>query len=1153
MEKYLPPEGFQDIGIFPPHPWLDDEDDIPSASGVNVGQVIREIIQPEEIMPLLSIDPDKNSINSLVVGQSKNTKPVRELRLWKSLPNCLSLHLQMKVKMTTSLPCQSIAWPEMDRGRNLLIVGPPKTGKTSAYLIPVISSLIQQQEDVKTTCDQSFYIIVCPTEKSVKNVCLLTNQFIPSRRLNVVSLSSDSLADERPIVRQLEDMNNPVHIIIGIPSAILKILNNGLVNLDNCIRLIFDEADKGFIINLQDMKQIFKKYLEVAKMKRNNMEIVTNHQVDQSKKIPKQESITKQSMRMIRTIVVAEKLTKTVQQYHQQQQEPVLILGDFFESAVYADIEFKTYFSEDAVGHADNVFKAFYFASSFLDRIVICCEDKLEATGVAFALKRGFNGKKRDIIIFDETVDVSEYDRVKERYLSKYVKSVLVVSDKKLDTAITHLGIKDAECVIHYSIPDIKGVFSTRFNLMSNLFIKKDSIKLSILLLKPEDGHQAHELVDLHQRIQERKPNAVIPAELLSLRNSNPRGLCRRFASTGSCVLEKCFCFQDHFIEEPVKNLLPSFVPSHGQIKFQVTHVSSPSEFYVRFEAYREHVKDAWHETPRMEAFEADLELLRNKQPTTKDINVGDMFAVVDHEYVNRIVIKDYVGEARQEHYEDERRKLFIAFHVDVGKTTQVDRSKLIDLPEKLKKLPHYAIKAYVTGVRPLGTKIDWADDDKIRANSMLAEKGCDHMTGWLYFKAGDRLWFDAVKLHFEFGNLDQGKKQSVDYCKYLIRSGLATEAPKFAYSLPDFDLEQVKLAQEIESFKNVCRTSFLDPDSSVFNDVFLIHFKSLERLFVRHSKFDSCLTDLQKEIAESKLEPMTKFRVGLICAHKVSKDPVEFNRVKITRIDQNLREMDVFYVDHGETWTVDIDPECFYRLNLKLIKKLPFQAIPCKLVDFSGQVDEDIVYDLTRSQDNDFLTVLCKRISCEDGISSVALFVKQPQEEDGHVVYHSLGKALSDSGANIERTGSISEDVIKMQKPVFNVSDEELNSDDEDCGLTEGEKDCRDKFLQPMTTEIVEFLKTVHANDKPGTVSRRNNLKGDDGETDDEDEDKRLQRVQVPYKPGDFDVAEASREDHIRFYDPEDHEDEEPESDDDIYDLENRERNFEVPLQFNG
>jgi hypothetical protein len=475
------------------------------------------------------------------------------------------------------------------------------------------------------------------------------------------------------------------------------------------------------------MKELFKKYCEAANMRMNEMgEIVSSRK-------QRKESRPKQALGMMRTIVVAEKLTKIVQQYHNMQHKPVLILGDFFECAVYADVEFKEYFSDTIEGHADNLAEAVKLAHSFSDQIVICCGDKIEATGVVYALQRGMNGSKSDIVVFDETVAVHQYEPLKSRWKHNSSKRVLVVTDKKLPTLLTHVGIKDVDCVIHYSIPDVKGIFSTRFNLMSDLFIRRDRTKLSILLLRPQDGIQAHELVDLYERLGERNKGVIVPPQLLSLRNNNPRGLCRRFAATGTCPLKKCFCFQDHFIEEPIVHSLPSFVPSSGQLKFIVPHCTSfksPSEFFIRLKAYRKNIDSDWRKVVTIEDFQGDLNRLRSKASTSKEINVGDMFAVIDGEDVKRVIIKEFIGEAKLQHYEDEKRRLFTAFQVDYGKTSQVERSTLIELSKKLKSYPPLAIKAYLTGVKPTGNKIDWTDSDRLAGLTILMANESDYMTG---------------------------------------------------------------------------------------------------------------------------------------------------------------------------------------------------------------------------------------------------------------------------------------------------------------------------------------------------------------------------------------------------------------------------------------
>lgn len=394
----------------------------------------------------------------------------------------------------------------------------------------------------------------------------------------------------------------------------------------------------------------------------------------------------------------------------------------------------------------------------------------------------------------------------------------------------------------------------------------------------------------------------------------------------------------------------------------------------------------------------------------------------------------------------------------------------------------------------------------------------------------------DGVKLHYQLDNIEGQKKQCINYKKKLVERGIAREATKFPYVNPDFKSDQVLLSHVKDRLTDACRTSFLNPDPNVFDDVRLIHFKSLDKFYVRHYKFETCLKELEKEMSMSVQQPVIKLQEGLICALRVSKEPLEFNRVKIIRI-WNEKEVDVFYLDYGETYTEDVQDN-FFHLDIKLIKRVPFQAIPCKLLDFSGKVNENLVYDLTRSEDNYFRPVLCKRFSSDSEVASVALYLKH-HEDSYETVYHHLGKLLIDAAADIKRTGSLTVDVITMKKSVVCSGEGDSDSEDEYRGLEDVERGCLDKMLKPLLGNIAEMFKKVTADDTPGIVSRKTfNHVDDETDTEEEKEESYLCKVPANYFSGDFDAAEAHRNDLPKGFDPDDLDEETAESDDDINDL---------------
>ena len=1160
--------GFDDLLLsFDNNPgeWDEDQDKAVASPAFQSNGVANRIFFPEDTQPMFDIDHHlNNNMNCLVIGHNVNIKAIEELRSWSSLPNSLSIHLQRhhKDKFSKSRPGQSIAWPEMERGKNLLLIGVPKSGKTCSYLIPLISSSIVYRdnlnEEVVGLDSISCSIIICPTEDSVTAVYNLATSMIPQKKINVLKLVRPSDVVVGRIKKIIKEEG--IDIFVTTPLALLKALDTNLIDLMTCVRLVFEDADIGFLVDLDNMKEIFLRYARIAQHK--------------LKELRGKDAKTKDAFKLIKTVIVAEKLTDTVRQFYEEFQEKqtknslygnsVVVIGDFFEAAVYARLEFRTFYSEDAVGHAENLLQAIDFSG--MSRIVVCCEDKYEAKGIMYAIRRKYKEREMPVIIFDEDKDIRDHSNICSQWKANggQMQRILVVTDPVLITAINQLNIKDAECIIHYSINKIKGLFSTRFNLMLKKLEKRGDQErgLSILLLSPDNVSQAHELVDLHNRLGIKVPDALV-----SLRNENPRGICRRFASMGICPLEKYFCFFDHFIPEGAPNLLPSFCPATGQIKFQVTRIISVTEYYVRVEAHRSSLNIDWKKTLVIEDFQKELDDLRDSSPSlrcSQDIKVGDYFAIMfSSGEVRRVKVTDIEDVSKVEHYEDKRRKKYTVFHLDFGMITKVDKHALLDLPQDLQKYPPLAIKVFVTGLKPTENMYHWSIQDNLFIEKLFKGSGdMDHMTAWIYFASGDNLWLDGVKLHYYLKHLRVSEDRACISLTRKLTEGdtvHAVSAPKLPYFNKSFDVEEVKMSQLMDDQKEFSRSSFLETHPDVFNEVYLVYLKSLQDFYVRHFKFQKCLEQLEKDIFKSDLKPLpaSHFKVGMLCLQKYSEDSV--NRAKIMRINSQSNTVDVFYVDHGETWTVDRDS--LFQLDMKFLKRHPFLAIHCKLADYEGKVSDNDVYDATRDEGDCFKVLLCKKLSSENAISKVVIYIKKSEEEE-QFVYYNLGRVLLEAGQEVVKTNFEVMDMMKMKKPVFINPEDDYDTDEYSPPvevihtMSKEEKEAYEKMMKGINTGIENTLKFVEGpSSGPGHVARRNisDPVKENGEVDENEDSKE----QIPglirpkprnYEPGQFTDCNGLP---VHPYDPDDDDDESGAESDDNLDLEcpgdgGHETNFE-------
>ncbi|XP_028412723.1 probable ATP-dependent RNA helicase ddx6 [Dendronephthya gigantea] len=144
-------------------------------------------------------------------------------------------------------PIQEESIPIALAGRDILARAKNGTGKTAAYLIPVLEKL-----DVGKNCIQA--LVLVPT----RELALQTSQICKElgKHLNglqvMVTTGGTSLKDD--IMR----LYNPVHVIIATPGRIYDLIKKELANTKDCQMVVMDEADK---LLSQDFKGVMEQII----------------------------------------------------------------------------------------------------------------------------------------------------------------------------------------------------------------------------------------------------------------------------------------------------------------------------------------------------------------------------------------------------------------------------------------------------------------------------------------------------------------------------------------------------------------------------------------------------------------------------------------------------------------------------------------------------------------------------------------------------------------------------------------------------------------------------------------------------------------------------------------------------------------------------
>eukprot|EP01055_Gregarina_sp_Pseudo9_P000051 Gregarina_sp_Pseudo_9__50@NODE_1032_length_1953_cov_313_262278_g968_i0_p1_GENE_NODE_1032_length_1953_cov_313_262278_g968_i0NODE_1032_length_1953_cov_313_262278_g968_i0_p1_ORF_typecomplete_len487_score69_13DEAD/PF00270_29/1_2e46Helicase_C/PF00271_31/2_1e02Helicase_C/PF00271_31/5_3e30ERCC3_RAD25_C/PF16203_5/7e03ERCC3_RAD25_C/PF16203_5/1e03ERCC3_RAD25_C/PF16203_5/2_8e11ResIII/PF04851_15/1e09ResIII/PF04851_15/3_5e03CMS1/PF14617_6/0_00028Flavi_DEAD/PF07652_14/0_001AAA_19/PF13245_6/0_012UTP25/PF06862_ len=146
-------------------------------------------------------------------------------------------------------PIQEESIPLALAGRNILARAKNGTGKTAAFVIPMLEKVSTSQRHIQG-------LILVPT----RELALQTSSVVKDlgRHMGVqcmVSTGGTSLRED--ILR----LYNPVHILVATPGRILDLANKQVADLSSCGMVVMDEADKLLSMELQPICEELLTYL----------------------------------------------------------------------------------------------------------------------------------------------------------------------------------------------------------------------------------------------------------------------------------------------------------------------------------------------------------------------------------------------------------------------------------------------------------------------------------------------------------------------------------------------------------------------------------------------------------------------------------------------------------------------------------------------------------------------------------------------------------------------------------------------------------------------------------------------------------------------------------------------------------------------------
>lgn len=164
------------------------------------------------------------------------------------LPKALADALE-QLKFTTPTPIQAAAIPPALKGRDVLGSAQTGTGKTAAFMLPLLAKLLEDE--------RAQGLVMCPTRELAGQVLDMTRKLMGHNS----GIRTALLIGGEPMPKQFKQLNNRPRLIIGTPGRIDDHCRRNNNLLDSTRFLVLDEADRMLDMGFSTQIDAILKYM----------------------------------------------------------------------------------------------------------------------------------------------------------------------------------------------------------------------------------------------------------------------------------------------------------------------------------------------------------------------------------------------------------------------------------------------------------------------------------------------------------------------------------------------------------------------------------------------------------------------------------------------------------------------------------------------------------------------------------------------------------------------------------------------------------------------------------------------------------------------------------------------------------------------------
>lgn len=845
-------------------------------------------------------------------------------------------------KMKDLTRSQMCAIPVLLQRRNLILVGPPNSGKTLAYVISIMSLLLE--EDYYKTIKKGNgprCVFVTSSSQNANYVSQFCSAMCGAK-LTIITTYGGGLELERKV-----ELTNGCEVLVTTPKCWLRLLQHtSVTNLFRLCHIVFDDADTLFDTFLPDVQEIMNQTKKMLLIRRRECPLG------------------------LHIAVIGEKWTPILEEVLKVIESPVLCISSYLEAAFYARVKPTTYILPP--GAKIEKLKDLLHSNSQKVRTVIVCQSAAEVKTLRSVVDLSLSD---DVLVAHEDMSLTLLCEVSAKWARSTSPPTLLCSDFVLG----EVAVTNAQRLIHFSLPESKAYFSERFATIKENFYDRIKYPKSAppdcqvdILVDNSNEQQFPEIVNFMKRLSTPIPKEVMDTvKKINIHREERKSdmmFCKRMLMFGRCwKIDRC---KRRHVFNTSKGNEFSQLPQCGMVKVKILHVHNPSHYSVRIIATKTNENDSWI-NKKSNFFLLGLKMSNyyshreNRIPHGR-VNVGDIVAVqVESDLLfGRGKVIDIISR------DEKLNPVLVNVHlIDKGSIQKYKAIDLFYLPPELQNFEQESYDLYLTGLQPIDFDNEWSfaaiyrlkksieslsvneEDQFFVAKIILTAEANMIATSllcyeWLTLNKCFIVRFSPRKFILDTGFAESNGSHVRTILNLAIEAGIISSYPE---SLNEVEEEESKEIAEIQ-------WAHFEKDKYFLTSVISSVNPSL--FYLKIDKFSDRLSILQKELTDllnNKIIKPDIIRTDMLCAVKNPMDN-EWNRAILLEVIDDL-QMEVFCVDYGDIITVPFSD--FSLLPKGFASRLPFQAVECSLVGIVP-LDEDwtpeavqFFYLLTGDEDN--------------------------------------------------------------------------------------------------------------------------------------------------------------------------------------------------------